>query len=421
MTTQAPTAWRNRIVAHGTEAPDQLLANPQNFRIHPKAQQDHLAAVLDQVGFVQDVIVNQRTGHVVDGHLRVELAISRGEESIPVVYVDLDEDEERLVLATFDPISAMAVPDREILSGLLESIEQRNASVQAAIAEIAKMNRVVLSVPQGLTDPDVVPEPPAEPVTKLGDLWILGDHRVLCGDSTKAVSVARLMGASLAGCVFTDPPYGVAYDGGTLVREELVGDEDVGLYEPACAMAASYSDPDAALYLWHAGVKGIAAAAAAAAIAAGYEIRCEIVWNKNQAQYGALSAQYKQKHEPCYYAHKKGKAPRWYGPTNEITVWDVDRSSRNEYHPTQKPVALAVRAFRNSTAPGDVVLDLFLGSGSTLIAAEQLGRRCFGLEIEPKYVDVIVARWEAFTGRKAELASYENEQDTANNGDRTKL
>lgn len=137
MTTEAPTGWRNRIVAHGTEAPDQLLAHPSNFRIHPKAQQDHLAAVLDQVGFVQDVIVNQRTGHVVDGHLRVELAISRGEESIPVVYVDLDEDEERLVLATFDPISAMAVPDREILRDLIESIEADDERVAELLSVIS--------------------------------------------------------------------------------------------------------------------------------------------------------------------------------------------------------------------------------------------------------------------------------------------
>jgi DNA modification methylase len=167
-------------------------------------------------------------------------------------------------------------------------------------------------------------------------------------------------------------------------------------------MAFKFSDDKAPLYLWHAGVKGIAAAAAAAAAAAGYEIRCELVWNKNQAQFGALSAQYKQKHEPAYYCFKRGSAPRWFGPTNEVTVWDVDRASKNEFHPTQKPTELATRAMRNSSQPGHVVLDLFLGSGATLIAAEESNRRCFGLELSPAYCDVIVARWEKFSGKKAE-------------------
>jgi len=133
-------------------------------------------------------------------------------------------------------------------------------------------------------------------------------------------------------------------------------------------------------------------AAAAAAAAAGYEIRCELVWNKNQAQYGALSAQYKQKHEPFYYCHKSGKAPRWFGPTNEVTVWDCDRASVNEHHPTQKPPELIARAIRNSSEPKQVVCDWFLGSGTTMVAAEQLDRTCYGIEIEPKYVAVALQR-----------------------------
>jgi DNA modification methylase len=262
--------------------------------------------------------------------------------------------------------------------------------------------------------------------TKLGQLWLIGPHRLLCGDSTSAADVARVFASNskvLANVVYTDPPYGVGYDGGTVRREKLAGDSSVALYGPTCQMAADFSTADAALYLWHAGVKGIAAAAAAAAAAAGWEIRCELVWNKNLAQFGAgweircelvwnknlaqfgaLSAQYKQKHEPCYYCHKRGKAPAWYGPTNEVTVWDCDRSAVNEHHPTQKPVALAVRALANSSASGDVILDLFLGSGSTMCAAEQTHRTCYALEIEPKYVAVALQRL-ADMGLKPELAT----------------
>ena len=225
---------------------------------------------------------------------------------------------------------------------------------------------------------------------------IQGGHRILCGDSTKKEDVERLMDGKKADMVFTDPPYGVSYDGGHATskrRDKLIGDESTSLYEPTCRVAFEYSESNAPLYLWHAGVKGISAAAA------GYEILAEIIWNKNLAQFGAISAQYKQKHEPCFYCFKKGSSARWNGPTNEVTVWDIDRASKNEFHPTQKPVELATRAMSNHDVAN--VLDLFLGSGSTLIAAEKTGRICYGMEIDPKYVDVIVKRWEDYTGKTA--------------------
>lgn len=226
--------------------------------------------------------------------------------------------------------------------------------------------------------------------TEHGQLWTIGKHRLLCGDSTSSDDVTRLMGGGKAQLVFTDPPYGVGCDGGTVERDKLQGDENTALYEPACRMAYSASDAQAPLYIWHAGIA--AAAAGIAAAAAGYDIRCEIVWNKNQAQFGALSAQYHQKHEPAYYCVKKSKPARWFGPTNEVTVWDCNRASVNEWHPTQKPPDLAARAMANSSEPGDSVLDLFLGSGSTMVAAEQLGRTCYGMEIESKYVAVALQR-----------------------------
>jgi DNA modification methylase len=226
----------------------------------------------------------------------------------------------------------------------------------------------------------------------LGDLWQIGDHRLLCGDSTKKEDVGRVMGEMKADMVFTDPPYGVDYDGGTTKRKKLEGDTGTELYKPCCLMARDFSDDKAPLYLWHAGVKGIAAAAAAAAAAAGYEIRCELVWNKNIAQFGALSAQYKQKHEPAYYCFKKGKAPRWFGPTNEVTVWDVDRSSVNEFHPTQKPPELAIRAIKNSTETGNIVADWFGGSGATMVACQNTKRKCRMIELTPDYCAVILQR-----------------------------
>ncbi len=156
-------------------------------------------------------------------------------------------------------------------------------------------------------------------------------------------------------------------------------------------MAFRYSVSDAPLYLWHAGVKGNAAAAAAAAELARYIIRCELIWYKTKAHYGAYMAQYMQKHEPCYYCYKKNNSSRWSGPTNEVTVWEIEQPHINEYHPTQKPISLATRAMSNHTAI--IILDLFLGSGSTLIACEKMNRICYGMELDPHYCDVIVKRY----------------------------
>jgi len=255
---------------------------------------------------------------------------------------------------------------------------------------------------QNGTDPDDIPEPPTNPISKPGDLWLLGEHRLLCGDATKAEDVERLMNRKKAAMIFTDPPYGVDYQGGqnAVKRDRIAGDASPALYGPALALCAQHAAHDVAMYVWFAGSKGGEAYSAVAA--AGFTVRAMVVWNKLNPHYGAFMAQYMQRHEPCLYC-VRGTAP-WNGPTNEVTVWDVDQPSRNEYHPTQKPVVLAERAITNSSNKGGTIVDPFLGSGTTLIAAEKLGRRCYGLEIEPKYCDVIVERWENFTGGKAKRA-----------------
>ena len=225
----------------------------------------------------------------------------------------------------------------------------------------------------------------------LGDLFEIGEHRLLCGDSTDSDAVARLMDGQKADMVFTDPPYGVDYEGGAMTkRTKLDNDQkNTNIYQEVLPNIILFTNDKAPMYIWH---------------AAGYadmashlwdnniEIRSQIVWNKNMAQFGALSAQYKQKHEPCFYCFKKGNAPFWYGPTNEVTVWDVSRESKNEFHPTQKPIELPSRALNNSSKKGDCILDLFLGSGSTMVASHQMKRKCYGMELDPKYCQVIIDR-----------------------------
>lgn len=239
---------------------------------------------------------------------------------------------------------------------------------------------------------DDVSEVQKEAISKLGDLFLLdGRHRVLCGDSTKKEDVEKLMDGKKADMVFTDPPYGVNYEGGANnknKREKLKGDETTDLYEPCCRISFDFSIKEAPLYLWHAGIKGIAAAAAA--IKAGYEIRCEIIWHKLKAHYGAFASHYKQKHEPLYYCHK-GSSVNWCGANNETTVWEIEQSHLNEFHPTQKPVALPIKAIKNHSV--GLIADWFLGSGSTLIACEQTNRICYGMEIDSHYIDVILRRY----------------------------
>src|SRR5215210_4938675 len=202
---EPPAGWRNRIVGTGSEPPDELVANPRNWRTHPAAQRDALRGSLDTVGWVQQVLVNRVTGHVVDGHARVEEAISRGEPSVPVLYVELSAEEEALVLATLDPIGAMAERDAGRLEELLAGVTVDDDGLRRLLAELAPRKRP-------LADPDAVPEVPAESHVKPGELWQLGEHRVLCGDATDADDVDRLLDGAEPRLLSTDPPYGVSLD-----------------------------------------------------------------------------------------------------------------------------------------------------------------------------------------------------------------
>ena len=378
--------WQNRIVGHGEEAPDQLLANPANWRIHPKGQQDALAGVLNEVGWVQDIIVNRRSGHVVDGHLRVSLAISRNEKSVPVVYVDLDEREEALVLATIDPLSAMAATDKEQLDSLLRDVATGEAAVQAMLSELAEKSGLDYG-----KEPKEAPEPQTDRAAELqakwqtqrGQIWACGKHRLMCGDSTSAEDVARLMGDAKPALMVTDPPYGVEYDQEwrSQNRTGKVANDD------RCDWRQAYElSPASVVYCWHASLHSNVFQASIEA--AGFEVRAQIIWNKPVMVFS--QGHYHWKHEPCWYAVRKGATANWGGDRKQTTVWDIaaDEDAPGG-HSTQKPVECMARPIRNHE--GDVY-DPFLGSGTTLVAAEQLGRAGFGMEINPGYLAASLER-----------------------------
>lgn len=398
---------RDRIKELRRVPASQLRPNPKNWRTHPQEQADALRGVLAEVGIADACIAREMPDGslmLLDGHLRTE---TLGSELVPVLVLDVNEEEADKILATLDPLTGMAGLDNSKLQSLLDGLKFENEAIREMLDSLEPI--VLQEEPNEIVE-DEVPEPPAEPITKPGDMWILGEHRLLCGDSTKAEDVERLMAGAKADMMFTDPPYGVNYEGGHFhsgdvsikrKREKLADDDTTEIYPAFLPVALSIVNGPC--YMWFAGSK------ARDVYNAVHDNACEvhalIIWHKTNATYAAMNAQYKQRHEPCLYFKPKGSTLRWCGETTEATVWNQDRDGINEFHPTQKPVALAAKAIKNHDAKS--VVDMFLGSGSTLIAAEQLNRKCYGMEISPAYCDVIVKRWETFTGKKAELCRSE--------------
>ena len=213
--------WQSRIVGHGQEDPARLVPNELNWRRHPAGQRKALTEVMDRVGWVQDIIVNRRSGRLVDGHLRLTLALERGEPAVPVVYVDLAPDEEALVLATLDPLAELAEADGETLRALHAMLEADGA-IADLLEGVAASARLTLDEPlPGATEPDDIPDLGRGSVSQAGDLWRLGDHRLLCGDATDPADVDKLMAGGKPRWMWTDPPYGVDYQGGTAERPNL--------------------------------------------------------------------------------------------------------------------------------------------------------------------------------------------------------
>ena len=390
------TPWKNKIVGHGDVDPASLVAHPHNWRLHPQHQQGALSGLIDDIGFIKSVTVNKTSGRIIDGHLRVTLAVRDKQPTIPVEYVDLDEHEESEALASLDPVAAMATADKDSLDIILNDVTTGNADVQQMLADLAAEAGLYFG------DEPQTPEAPEAEVdradelqkkwrTETGQLWTIGEHRLLCGDSTNAEDVARVMDGAKPNLMVTDPPYGVNYEGGivnAIKRTKIVGDDSTDTFN-AFTVAASFFK-SGAWYIWHAGPDRVAEPIYKKVRESGFESRSLIIWNKTNAHYGAPSAHYCQKHEPCLYAVKG--AALFIGPSNENTIWDIPQPSKNELHPTQKPLECMARPIRNHE--GDVY-DPFCGSGTTMVACEQLGRKCYAIEIDPAYVAVILERMSA--------------------------
>jgi len=270
--------------------------------------------------------------------------------------------------------------------------------------DLGEIAALTLDATEGLTDPDAVPDAPAVPVTVLGDVWLLGRHRLMCGDSTSIDAVERLMDGQKADMVFTDPPYGVSYEGGLSDKgnglksnaREMIKNDDVDMYYDVVTIAATVCVGP--VFMFYADTVPFGLYRGVEAV--GGEVVALLIWRK-KGGYGAMGASYKPNHEPCLIWKPKGAKLNFIGSTTENRVWDEDKEFSNKLHPTQKPVTIPERAIRNHNA--DTVLDLFGGSGSTLIACEKTARDCRMMELDPCYCDVIIQRWQDFTGQTATL------------------
>jgi len=385
---------KSRIIGHGEEAPDNLTANPLNFRRHPKEQLNALRGSMKELGWIKTVIVNKRSGYVLDGHARVEEAIRQGLPSIPVTYVDLDENEEKLALAVLDPITELAYRDDETLKLLLE---QANASDQDLKDFLLTLNNQ--EAESGLlpsADEDEVPEPPKKAITKLGDLILLGNHRLLCGDATKIEDVEKLMDGKKADMVFTDPPYGMNLDTdftkmGNAGRKhrQVIGDDKQFNASFILEMFAYCNE----IFLWGADYY-------VETLSRDYtNLGSWIIWDKysDDKRMGLLDGRFGSAFETCWSKNKhKREIARVLVKTSFTSKGDETR-----VHPTQKPVQLAQWFFSRWGKSNDIITDLFGGSGSTLIACEKTNRQCYMMELDPIYCDVIIERWEKATGKKA--------------------
>ena len=357
---------------------------------------DAVAESIKQCGYCAPIVIDE-DNVILAGHTRLKaLKKLKYKECECVRKVGMTEEQKRKYRLLDNKTNELAEWDMDLLKGELDGLDFLDFDFGFDIG--------IESEPQAIVEDDA-PEvdEDSEPITQLGDIWQLGRHRLMCGDSTDKETVELLMDGKKADMVFTDPPYGVSYTGGLQFKNgtveknnrEMIKNDDVDIYEDVFRILSQFSN--GACYVWFAGTKAATLYNAAEKYG---EIHALIIWVKNGG-YGALNANYKQKHEPCLYWKPKNAKLNFCGATTETTVWEVNKDGVNEYHPTQKPIALPAKAISNHDV--ETVLDLFGGSGSTLIACEQLNRTCYMMELDPKYCDVIIKRWEKFTGEKAVL------------------
>ena len=385
---------------------DKLIPYARNPRTHSDAQITQIAASIKAFGFNNPILVDSNYG-IIAGHGRLLAARQLGLEEVPVIVLDhLSETQKRAYIIADNQLALNAGWDEELLRLELAALQGEDFDVNLIGFDDDELARLLAAqdATEGLTDEDAVPALPETPVSAAGDLWILGNHKLLAGDATVREQVVRLMTAEPADLVFSDLPYNVDYEGYTedrlKIKNDRMSDADFKRFLEAAFHSFRIAlKPGASLYICHS--SSWQREFQNALEAAGFEVRCQIIWAKNTFAWGF--GRYKFQHEPLFYCHIAGQKDPWYGDKSQSTLWEEKKPAANRLHPTMKPVELVERALLNSSKAGDIVADLFGGSGSTLIACERRRRKARLMEIDPKYADCIVRRYQEYTGKEAVL------------------
>lgn len=360
-----------------------------------------VAESIKEFGFKVPIIID-KNNVIVAGHTRYKAAKKLKLKKVPCIKADdLNEEQIRAFRLADNKVSEIAEWDFDLLNIELDSISNIDMSSLGFDLDIEELET------EEVVEDDFEVEVPEEPKTKLGDIYQLGNHRLMCGDSTSITDVEKLMNGNKADMVFTDPPYGVSYEGGLndKKKQQIKNDSITGndlyyfLYDVFVNAKLSTKDKSA-IYIFYA--TKTTKEFINAFLDSGLKQRSIIAWYKQGGGFGDFMAHYMNAYEPCIYG-SNGESVNWYGASNEKTIWEMNKEKKCDLHPTMKPIELVARAINNSSKQDDGVLDLFGGSGSTLIACEQLNRNCYMMELDPHYVDVIIDRWETLTNKKAVL------------------
>lgn len=367
---------------------------------------DDVAESMEQVGYITPIVIDENR-QILAGETRCKALKKRRVKRDKVLQVfGLTEEQKKKYRLLDNKVGEIAEWDPELLAGELEEVDfgDFDFGFDELMAELTDGSEGAGEPLSAAVEDDYEIVLPEQPNARGGDIYQLGAHRLMCGDSTDPADVARLMGGALADLLLTDPPYNVNYEGGTGLTIQNDNMEDAAFRKflrDAFQCADGAMKPGAAFYIWHADSEGYNFRGACHDI--GWQVRQCLIWNKNALVLGRQD--YQWKHEPCLYGWKGGAAHTWLSDRTQTTVMDFDKPSRSEIHPTMKPIGLFDYQIRNSCPVGGAVLDLFNGSGTTIMACEQNGRSAYCMELDPRYVDAAIARWEDFTGKKAVLVN----------------
>jgi DNA modification methylase len=385
----------------------ELIPYINNSRTHSEEQITQIVSSIKEFGFTNPILID-KDNSIIAGHGRLQAVKRLGLEEVPCILISgLTKTQIKALIIADNQLALNAGWDLEKLSVEIEGLEEDKFDLNILGFEEDFLKDLLFKENEGLTDEDAAPDAPENPKSKPKDIWLLGSHKLICGDSTKAEDYKLLFKDNLADMIFTDPPYNVDYSGrgkndlGKIINDNMDENKFVLFLDDVFKLMSDNLKPLSILYVCHPDSHSKPKIAFEIAFDKYFKKSSTLIWNKGNAGMGWQD--YRSQHEPILYGWKEGKGKHnFYGDRTKTSIWNIKRDNTTEYkHPTQKPVELVKEAILNSSKEKDIIFDPFSGSGSTLIACEKLNRICYGIELDTKFVDVIIQRWQQFTGKEA--------------------